>query len=101
MTDFLACPNCGEPCSDGELCNLTCRRELFQPEPSKRDERRARIQMLLRRLIVVDHQASEQTQPHTSGNVFAQNQLAEPLMGESSARTMGTLYSEQTSPLQG
>ena len=24
--DYLACPNCGCPFSDGEFCNLTCRR---------------------------------------------------------------------------
>jgi hypothetical protein len=26
--DYLACPNCGNPLTDGQLCNLTCKRAL-------------------------------------------------------------------------
>jgi hypothetical protein len=32
FTDLLACPNCGEPLSNGELCNLTCRREFAEKQ---------------------------------------------------------------------
>src|SRR5208282_1814589 len=28
--DFLACPNCGCPITDGEPCNLTCRRAWLE-----------------------------------------------------------------------
>ena len=53
MTDFLACPNCGEPITNGELCNLRCRREWLQKNQAKREERRARIQTLLKKFIKV------------------------------------------------
>jgi predicted nucleic acid-binding Zn ribbon protein len=52
MTDYLACPNCGAPITNGEFCNLTCRRERLENNNAKREERRARIQTLLKKFIV-------------------------------------------------
>jgi hypothetical protein len=31
VTDFLSCPQCGNPLTDGKLCNLTCRRAFTSP----------------------------------------------------------------------
>jgi hypothetical protein len=33
--DLLACTNCGCPLTDGELCNLTCRREWLNKNMSR------------------------------------------------------------------
>lgn len=52
ITDLLSCPNCGEATTYGEPCNLTCRRELSENNHTKRAERRARIQKLLKKFIV-------------------------------------------------
>ncbi len=32
VIDYLSCPNCGEPRTFGEPCNLTCRRELLEKQ---------------------------------------------------------------------
>lgn len=32
IIDYLACPDCGDPRTYGEPCNLTCRRELLEKQ---------------------------------------------------------------------
>jgi hypothetical protein len=52
--DYLACANCGCPITNGELCNLTCRREWLQKnkeaqgsQTTARDEVRAFVAWLI------------------------------------------------------
>jgi hypothetical protein len=35
--DYLACPTCGNPHTDGEFCNLTCRRSAITRETQSSD----------------------------------------------------------------
>ncbi len=35
LTDYLACPNCGNGLTGAELCNLGCRREWEEKQQSK------------------------------------------------------------------
>jgi len=44
ILDFLACPNCGNPETEGRLCNLTCRRAF---NGSGKSERTLEIERLL------------------------------------------------------
>jgi len=35
VIDFLACPNCGSPFTEGKPCNLTCNRALMVSNSSE------------------------------------------------------------------
>jgi hypothetical protein len=57
IIDFLSCPNCGNPYTCGQPCNLTCRRQWGQKEarehqskarPAKHDRMRGLVQGLCR-----------------------------------------------------
>jgi len=51
VTDYLACPNCGNVLTGGELCNLGCRREWEEKQQSKtRAAKHARMRGLVQNL---------------------------------------------------
>jgi hypothetical protein len=51
VTDYLACPNCGNGLTGGELCNLGCRREWEEKQQSKtRAAKHARMRGLVQSL---------------------------------------------------
>jgi hypothetical protein len=50
--DYLSCPNCGEPISGGELCNLQCRRE-WEEKQQARAAKHARMGELVHHLFYI------------------------------------------------
>jgi hypothetical protein len=51
VIDLLSCPNCGEPATGGEFCNLSCRREWEEKQQSKtRAAKHARMRGLVQHL---------------------------------------------------
>lgn len=55
IVDHLACPNCGEPVTGGEFCNLSCRRELAEKQRSEaRAAKHARMRGLVQNLCRVE-----------------------------------------------
>jgi hypothetical protein len=55
VVDYLSCPNCGSPITGGELCNLTCRRELAEKQKAEtRAAEHARMRSLVQGLCCIE-----------------------------------------------
>ena len=51
IIDYLACPNCGNNLTGGELCNLGCRREMVEKQQTEaRAAKHARMRGLVQKL---------------------------------------------------